>query len=178
MPLNNKAVFLAAGAGLFLYSGLSGFSVLKTIQNVIQGQPANAGQTDAVLSASIPGGPTGSGLNDPIGGSISSKTPAACRAWMKAHMSDYGWGPEQWGPLDNLWDGESGWRWDAQNPDSPAYGIPQANPGEKMASAGADWKTNPVTQMRWGADYIKNNPNYGTPARTYALWLSRNPHWY
>lgn len=176
MPLNSKAVFLAAGGGVFLYAGMSGFSVLKAAQNIIQGQPASSGQSASGLAAPV-GGPPGSGLNDPIGGSISSKRPAACRAWAKAHLSDYGWGQDQWGPLDNLWDGESGWNYKAANA-SGALGIPQSLPGSKMSSMGADWQTNPVTQMRWGMRYIKNHPDYGTPARAYALWQSRNPHWY
>lgn len=63
-------------------------------------------------------------------------------------------GPAQFGCLQQLWDRESGWRWDAANP-SGAYGIPQALPGSKMAAAGADWQTNPFTQVKWGVlDYI------------------------
>jgi hypothetical protein len=104
--------------------------------------------------------------------------PLAAQAWMRAHMADYTWGANQWPSLLNLWNGESGWRWNAQNPTSPAYGIPQADPGSKMSVAGADWRTNPVTQMRWGAEYIRETPGYGDPAITYAKWLSRSPHWY
>ena len=52
---------------------------------------------------------------------------------------------------------------DADNPTSSAYGIPQALPGEKMASAGADWATNPETQIRWGLGYIRDS--YGSPVR-------------
>lgn len=54
-----------------------------------------------------------------------------------------------------LWNGESRWRYTAENRSSGAYGIPQALPGSKMSSAGADWRTNPVTQIRWGLGYIK-----------------------
>ena len=56
---------------------------------------------------------------------------------------------------------ESGWNVYADNPSSSAYGIPQALPGSKMASAGADWATNPVTQIRWGLGYIQDR--YGSP---------------
>ena len=66
----------------------------------------------------------------------------------------------QWSCLEQLWTRESGWRWDAYNP-SGAYGIPQADPGDKMASAGADWQTNPATQIKWGLTYITDT--YGTP---------------
>lgn len=87
----------------------------------------------------------------------------AAQAWAKAHLAGYGWGPSQFPPLQALWSRESGWRYNALNPSSGAYGIPQALPGSKMASAGADWRTNPVTQMRWGLGYYIR-PVYGSPA--------------
>lgn len=64
-----------------------------------------------------------------------------------------------------LWDRESGWNINAHNASSGAHGIPQALPGSKMASAGADWQTNPDTQIRWGLGYIKGR--YGSPC---AAW--------
>ncbi|QBF45198.1 hypothetical protein EXU32_02290 [Janibacter limosus] len=76
----------------------------------------------------------------------------------------------------SLWIGESDWRWDATNSSSGAYGIPQSLPASKMATAGPDWKTNPVTQMQWGMDYIK--ASYGTPCGAKSFWDSNNPHWY
>jgi hypothetical protein len=78
--------------------------------------------------------------------------------------------------LLNLWNGESGWRWNAQNPASPAYGIPQADPGNKMAAAGSDWVTDAATQMRWGFAYIRSV--YGSPDTAWNLWQGRSPHWY
>ena len=66
----------------------------------------------------------------------------------------------QWGCLQSLWNRESGWVYDAENA-SGAYGIPQALPGSKMASAGADWLTDPTTQIKWGLGYIKSL--YATP---------------
>lgn len=89
-------------------------------------------------------------------------------------VGDRGWGDEQFGCLDNLWSKESGWRWNADNPGSDAYGIPQALPGSKMASAGSDWATNPVTQIKWGLSYIENR--YGTPCGAWAQ--SRAANWY
>lgn len=67
----------------------------------------------------------------------------------------------EWNCLYNLWQRESGWRVEAYNASSGATGIPQALPGSKMASAGADWETNPVTQINWGMSYI--NGRYGSP---------------
>lgn len=71
----------------------------------------------------------------------------------------------QWTCLLDLWNRESGWLYDAENPTSGAYGIPQALPGDKMATAGADWQTNPATQIKWGLTYITQV--YGTPCNAY-----------
>jgi cell wall-associated NlpC family hydrolase len=85
-----------------------------------------------------------------------------------------GWGVGQWPYLDMLWNRESGWRVDATNPTSGAYGIPQSLPAIKMASAGADWRTNAQTQIRWGLGYIRDR--YGTPQ--HAWYHELNFGWY
>jgi uncharacterized protein YabE (DUF348 family) len=104
-------------------------------------------------------------------------TPGSAQAIAKSMMGTYGWNTtSQFSCLVNLWNGESGWRWNATNPSSGAYGIPQAWPANKMATAGADWRTNPRTQIRWGMGYIKGR--YGTPCAAWSAWLSRSPHWY
>jgi hypothetical protein len=77
-----------------------------------------------------------------------------------AILGSYGWSSGQFGCLNDLWTRESGWNLAAENADG-AFGIPQALPGSKMASAGADWQTNPATQIRWGLGYIKEL--YGSP---------------
>jgi hypothetical protein len=88
-----------------------------------------------------------------------------------------GWTGPVWEALDHLWTGESGWNASIPNAQgSGAYGIPQALPASKMASAGADWRTNPATQIKWGIGYIKER--YGGPVNAYRAWLSRSPHWY
>ncbi len=92
----------------------------------------------------------------------------------KALLSEFGFGLDQFGCLDSLYSRESGWRVDADNPSSSAYGIPQALPGSKMASAGSDWATNPVTQIRWGLGYIEDR--YGSPC---GAWAHSESHgWY
>nr|WP_243848622.1 lytic transglycosylase domain-containing protein [Lysinibacter cavernae] len=73
-----------------------------------------------------------------------------------------------------LWNKESHWNVFANNASSGAYGIPQALPGEKMASAGADWATNPDTQIRWGLGYIQGR--YGTPCGAWGH--SQSVGWY
>jgi hypothetical protein len=75
-------------------------------------------------------------------------------------LASFGWGQGQWGCLDQLWQQESGWSITASNP-SGAYGIPQALPGSKMASAGPDWQTDATTQIKWGLGYIQSK--YGSP---------------
>lgn len=85
-----------------------------------------------------------------------------------------GWTEQDFQNLVLLWNRESGWRWNADNPTSDAYGIPQALPGSKMASAGADWATNPKTQVDWGLQYIQQR--YGNPT---AAWShSQATGWY
>lgn len=69
---------------------------------------------------------------------------------------------------------ESGWDVNAQNASSGAYGLVQALPGSKMASAGADWKTNPETQIKWGHDYMKDR--YGSPCGAWDHWQANG--WY
>ena len=87
---------------------------------------------------------------------------------------DHGWGAGQFSCLDNLWTKESGWRWNASNGSSGAYGIPQSLPGSKMSSAGSDWATNPVTQIKWGLGYIAGR--YGTPCGAWSQ--SQAVNWY
>jgi hypothetical protein len=72
-----------------------------------------------------------------------------------------GWNDDQFACLVALWNRESGWRVNAYNASSGAYGIPQSLPGNKMATAGADWETNPATQITWGLNYIGGR--YGSP---------------
>jgi hypothetical protein len=82
-------------------------------------------------------------------------------------LASFGFSPTTFfGCLKDMWDRESGWRYDAENA-SGAYGIPQALPGSKMSSAGADWQTNPATQIKWGLGYIK--AIYGNPCSAWAF---------
>lgn len=87
--------------------------------------------------------------------------PGSARAMAQEQMRAYGWGADEFSCLDALWMRESGWNYKADNPNSSAYGIPQALPGSKMASAGEDWLTNPATQIKWGLSYVAER--YGSP---------------
>jgi hypothetical protein len=101
-------------------------------------------------------------------------TPDGARAVAQSMMaSKYGWGADQFQCLNSLWNRESGWNYQAENP-SGATGIPQALPGSKMASAGSDWATNAATQISWGLDYIARG--YGTPCGAWSH--SQSSGWY
>jgi hypothetical protein len=89
-------------------------------------------------------------------------------------VTERGWGSGQFSCLKSLWTRESGWNYRAMNQSSGAYGIAQALPAGKMASAGSDWRTNPVTQMKWGLDYIEDR--YGTPCGAWGH--SESTGWY
>ena len=80
-------------------------------------------------------------------------------------LGSFGWSSGQFSCLDPLWRHESGWSVTAYNAGTGAFGIPQALPGSKMASAGPDWQTSAATQIRWGLEYIKST--YGSPC---AAW--------
>jgi uncharacterized protein YabE (DUF348 family) len=103
-------------------------------------------------------------------GPVSSGSAQQIAAGMVAAR---GWGSGQFSCLVSLWNKESGWRTNAANP-SGAYGIPQALPGSKMASAGSDWQTSARTQITWGLGYIASV--YGSPCNAWAH--SQATNWY
>ncbi|MFE4370161.1 transglycosylase SLT domain-containing protein [Streptomyces sp. NPDC056835] len=82
---------------------------------------------------------------------------------------------DQFQCFSNLVNKESTWNYLAQNPSSGAYGLVQALPGSKMSSAGADWRTNPATQIKWGLSYM-NSDRYGSPCAAWAF--SQANGWY
>jgi hypothetical protein len=103
--------------------------------------------------------------------------PAAAKAYAQSRLGAYGWSSSsQFGCLLDLWTHESGWRVNAYNPSSAAYGIPQAWPGQKMATFGSDWMTNYRTQINWGLDYIRRS--YGSPCAAWSFEMSHTPNWY
>ncbi|MET7653594.1 MULTISPECIES: transglycosylase SLT domain-containing protein [unclassified Streptomyces] len=76
--------------------------------------------------------------------------------------------------FSNIVDHESTWNYRAVNPSSGAYGLVQAYPGSKMSSAGADWRTNPATQIKWGLNYM--NDRYGSPCDAWNFWLANGSY--
>ena len=89
--------------------------------------------------------------------------PGAAESIAKSMLASFGWPSSQFSCLEPLWAHESGWNVTAANPSTGAYGIPQADPGSKMASAGPNWKSDAATQIKWGLTYIKDT--YGSPCR-------------
>lgn len=100
--------------------------------------------------------------------------PGTAQAIALQMITGMGWGANEYDCLVALWNRESGWNVYAHNASSGAYGIPQALPGDKMASAGADWATNPATQIQWGLSYIVGR--YGTACGAWAH--SETEGWY
>ena len=102
-------------------------------------------------------------------------TPEQARAIARKMIASYkDWGDGDYDALVWLWNKESGWQWNATNPSSGAYDIPQALPASKLASAGDDWKDNAATQIKWGLNYIAGR--YGSPSAAKTFWLAHN--WY
>ncbi len=102
-------------------------------------------------------------------------TPQGNKDYAQIYIQQtYGWSDTQFTCLSKLWTRESNWRTAAHNRQSGAHGIAQALPGKKMATIAEDWRTNPVTQIKWGSGYIKGR--YGTPCNAWNH--SENHGWY
>jgi uncharacterized protein YabE (DUF348 family) len=127
----------------------------KEIQSVVTAQPQKQVE---VVGAKLP----------------TPTNPTEAQALGHQMMLDYGFGEDQWPCLYNLWMRESGWRTTAGNQSSGAYGIPQALPASKMASAGPDYLTNAATQITWGLGYVKGR--YATPCGAWSSFQSKG--WY
>jgi len=115
----------------------------------------------------------------PTGGTA-GPVPASCQVYSGNRatgctlMLQAGYGMDQAPCLINLWNRESGWNVSSTNKSSGAFGIPQAVPGTKMAAFGSDWRTNPVTQIKWGLSYIKGR--YKSPCGAWSH--SQSTGWY
>jgi hypothetical protein len=153
-----------------LATGKSGVLLEQTRQNLILRDAAartfsvtSAPQVATSPATSLP--PTNGSA--PIVPNGPAPNPSSAQGIAMSLLPAYGFSKDQFGCLNDIWTRESGWRYNAENP-SGAYGIPQALPGDKMASAGPDWQTDPTTQIKWGLGYIKDI--YGTPCDAWAFW--------
>jgi hypothetical protein len=133
-----------------------------TMRRVGAPKLASTATATAATSSSSSGGTSGATVNFP------PPNPGTAQRIAYNMMPSFGFDPKtQFGCLDNIYTRESGWRYNAENA-SGAYGIPQALPGSKMATAGSDWQTNPATQIKWGLGYIKSI--YGDPCSAWSFW--------
>jgi chromosome segregation ATPase len=135
-------------------------------ENQLAAERAASSSSSAVAASS-------SSYPDPTGVVVDT---AAAKSYAQGAIGSYGWGSDQYSCLVSLWTQESGWRANALNTSSGAYGIPQALPASKMSVAGADWRTNADTQIDWGLAYIKSA--YDSPCAAWNHEMSENPHWY
>jgi hypothetical protein len=127
---------------------------------------APAGTVGATVTAAAAGqSPAPSASPHPTATATAVARSGSPQQIAKAMLGSFGWSSSQFACLDPLWAHESGWSVTAENP-SGAYGIPQALPGSKMASAGPDWQTSAATQIKWGLEYIKHT--YGSPCAAWA----------
>lgn len=132
---------------------------------------AKAAAAKAAAAQAAAAAPAAAAVTTSAGGAYSGSPRDIGR---QIAASEFGWGAAQFQCYDNIIMHESAWNPTATNPGSGAYGIPQSLPGDKMASAGADWRTNPATQIRWGLGYVKDR--YGTPC---AAWSFKSANgWY
>lgn len=167
--------YTAAGA-VVLWSGIKGTSISDTFRSLLSGTlPATSTEPITGTTAATAGstGSTPAGVT----GAAAGGSPAANKALGLLMAGAYGWaGSGEWPYLESGWQEESGWSqyaaYDKSDPYNHAYGIPQANPGTKMATAGSDWKTSPATQIKWGLAYIRDT--YGSPSQVPG-WTPNGP---
>jgi soluble lytic murein transglycosylase-like protein len=162
----------SVGAALGIIPGSPAFTALEAERQQLIAMTAAAGTLTSVTKPKL-ASPGQAAVDDPSaissGGTApvlaAPSDPTGAQAIAQSIMGSYGF-PEQtyYSCLYSLWERESTWNVYAENP-SGAYGIPQALPGSKMDTAGADWATDPTTQIKWGLGYIK--AQYGNPC---AAW--------
>jgi len=138
-----------------------------------EAEAAAAAAKAAQAAAATPKKSSGSSAAPSPSYAASGTSAGEAQATARSMIAGYGWGDDQFACLVSLWNKESGWRYNASNP-SGAYGIPQALPGSKMGAYGADWQTNPATQIAWGLGYISGR--YGTPCGAWGH--SQSTGWY
>lgn len=110
-----------------------------------------------------------SAVSSPSAASLGTTTPAGeIQSWAHDYLISNGYSEADFTAANFIISHESGWSPTATNPSSGAYGLPQALPGSKMASAGADWQTNYQTQFKWFVNYC--NGRYGSISGAYAYW--------
>ncbi len=171
----NKDATLATGATTVVTAGKAGTQQVTYAVVYVDG--VATGQT--ILSSTVLTPPTNQVVNvgtkpaAPVVTAPIVVDPGSAQAIAQQMLLARGWGDDQFSCLIQIWNRESGWRVNAANA-SGAYGIPQALPGSKMSAYGADWQTNPATQIAWGLAYIAGR--YSTPCGAWSSWQAHG--WY
>ncbi len=166
-------------------SGLSSAATLAAASDPAAGSAADDAQTISILDAEkfdaardaydvVKPQPKPAAAARGIAPAAGVPDPGTAQAIAYDMVMARGWDQSEFDCLVALWNKESHWNVYAHNKNSGAYGIPQALPGEKMATAGADWATNPATQITWGLGYIGGR--YGSPCVAWGYSQSRG--WY
>jgi hypothetical protein len=170
-------VAIIAAGGILAWSGIYNQSLTSALGSILKGKaPTPGAQVVTSVTPVTPG--TGEANPNAFGDAVISGggSEAANKALGEAMAAAYGWTGVEWEYLESGWEEESGWSTTAANvPSDPynhAYGIPQANPGSKMASAGSNWQTSAATQIKWGLGYIK--ATYGSPTSV-PNWSANGP---
>ncbi|GAA5198843.1 hypothetical protein GCM10025773_12700 [Microbacterium jejuense] len=166
----------AADEPVTLYA--SSLGDVQTITGDASAEPAPAAELDrGTYSVYVKPKPTIEAKTASSGGwrpPFVTPDPGSAQAIAYDMVKARGWSDSEFACLVALWKKESGWRVNAYNAGSGAYGIPQALPGKKMASAGADWETSAATQITWGLGYVSGR--YGTPCGAWGH--SQSTGWY
>jgi hypothetical protein len=179
--IEKKTARLPAGTTQVQTQGVEGAQVTTYQATYADGEVVERSELTSVVAAQpvnevvlVGTGSSSSGYSSGSNAPMPTYSGADPRSIAQSMLAAYGWGSDQWSCLDRLWQRESNWNPHAQNPSSGAYGIPQSLPGSKMASAGADWRTNPATQITWGLGYIQGR--YGSPCGAWGH--SQSVGWY
>ncbi len=178
------SVWTAGGAAQPAATARQPYSLSQTARHlaVADGAPLlltsrHSGAELDALTAVLARKPAASVIGKPESAKAAKKKHAKAltpRQIARRMLRSFHWRGWQFKYLNLLWSRESSWNVFAANPYSGAYGIPQAVPGSKMASAGPDWESNPRTQIRWGLRYIK--AMYGSPLAAWEHELATG--WY
>jgi hypothetical protein len=171
-PLSVKFATVIAGAALALgaaaaaaaSSAPAGNTARPAAERLTTGRPTTGRPTTGhpTRTHAQPGVKLATLLTPAAATATTALTP---RQIARQMLPSFGWTQRQFPYLNWLWNRESGWNKFAENPYSGAYGIPQALPGAKMASAGPNWRSSARTQIRWGLRYIR--ATYGSPRRAW-----------
>jgi resuscitation-promoting factor RpfB len=143
----------------------------RTLTVVAKAKIATPASAVSSADQSSSGNSSGSTAGDSAPPPVAAPDPGTAQSIAYNMLASFGFSTSQFSCLQSLWQRESGWSYDAENP-SGAYGIPQSLPASKMASAGSDYLTDPATQIRWGLGYIKDV--YGTPCAAWDFELANN----